>query len=128
LLIYSSKHVSLFLYQLFHFEADWNSVSKAWPRRPGGSSLPWETDPPCRLGTASTIRHTQLALGGRLVAFKTLDWKSLYSACLVFSILTFDYTFQVWIFGEKIGEGFGKTRKEAQCQAADTSLRNLAGE
>jgi len=32
------------------------------------------------------------------------------------------------IFGEKVGEGVGKTRKEAQCQAADTSLRNLAGE
>jgi len=31
-------------------------------------------------------------------------------------------------FWEKIGEGIGKTRKEAQCQAADTSLRNLAGE
>jgi hypothetical protein len=36
--------------------------------------------------------------------------------------------FQVWIFGEKVGEGTGKTRKEAQQQAADTSLRNLAGE
>jgi len=31
-------------------------------------------------------------------------------------------------FLEKISEGIGKTRKEAQCQAADTSLRNLAGE
>lgn len=36
------------------------------------------------------------------------------------------FSIEVWIFGEKIGEGFGKTRKEAQCQAADTSLRNLA--
>ncbi|KAG2567617.1 hypothetical protein PVAP13_7NG336900 [Panicum virgatum] len=36
------------------------------------------------------------------------------------------FSIEVWIFGEKIGEGIGKTRKEAQCQAADTSLRNLA--
>ena len=56
------------------------------------------------------------------------DCKSLYYACLIFSIQTLCYTSQVWIFGEKIGEGIGKTRKEAQCQAADTSLRNLAGE
>ncbi|GJN26951.1 hypothetical protein PR202_gb14920 [Eleusine coracana subsp. coracana] len=34
--------------------------------------------------------------------------------------------FKVWIFGEKVGEGIGRTRKEAQHQAADTSLRNLA--
>ncbi|CAN6268637.1 unnamed protein product [Urochloa humidicola] len=38
------------------------------------------------------------------------------------------FSIEVWIFGEKIGEGIGKTRKEAQCQAADTSLRNLAVE
>jgi hypothetical protein len=56
------------------------------------------------------------------------DCKSLYYTCLIFSIQTFRYTSQVWIFGEKIGEGIGKTRKEAQCEAADTSLRNLAGE
>ncbi|KAF8704039.1 hypothetical protein HU200_031524 [Digitaria exilis] len=36
------------------------------------------------------------------------------------------FSIEVWVFGEKIGEGIGKTRKEAQCQAADTSLRNLA--
>lgn len=41
---------------------------------------------------------------------------------------TLFYAFQVLIFGEKVGEGVGKTRKEAQCLAADTSLRNLAGE
>ncbi|KAG8060112.1 hypothetical protein GUJ93_ZPchr0002g25034 [Zizania palustris] len=31
-----------------------------------------------------------------------------------------------WIVGEKVGEGIGRTRKEAQCQAAEISLRNLA--
>ncbi|KAL6903739.1 hypothetical protein ACP4OV_004552 [Aristida adscensionis] len=36
------------------------------------------------------------------------------------------FSIEVWIFGLKIGEGIGKTRKEAQHQAADTSLRNLA--
>ncbi|KAL6651088.1 hypothetical protein ACP70R_010013 [Stipagrostis hirtigluma subsp. patula] len=36
------------------------------------------------------------------------------------------FSIEVWIFGEKVGEGIGKTRKEAQHQAADTSLRNLA--
>jgi hypothetical protein len=36
------------------------------------------------------------------------------------------YHFQVWIVGEKIGEGIGSTRKEAQRQAAEISLRNLA--
>jgi hypothetical protein len=36
------------------------------------------------------------------------------------------YFFQVWIVGEKVGEGIGSTRKEAQRQAAEISLRNLA--
>ncbi|OQU82010.1 RNA polymerase II C-terminal domain phosphatase-like 1 isoform X2 [Sorghum bicolor] len=36
------------------------------------------------------------------------------------------FSTEVLIFGEKVGEGVGKTRKEAQWQAADTSLRNLA--
>ncbi|XP_066349408.1 RNA polymerase II C-terminal domain phosphatase-like 1 isoform X5 [Miscanthus floridulus] len=36
------------------------------------------------------------------------------------------FSVEVVIFGEKVGEGVGKTRKEAQCRAADTSLRNLA--
>lgn len=36
------------------------------------------------------------------------------------------FSVEVLIFGGKVGEGVGKTRKEAQCQAADTSLRNLA--
>jgi hypothetical protein len=33
---------------------------------------------------------------------------------------------QVWIVGEKFGEGIGRTRREAQRQAAEMSLRNLA--
>lgn len=33
---------------------------------------------------------------------------------------------QVWIVGEKVGEGIGRTRREAQRQAAEMSLRNLA--
>lgn len=37
------------------------------------------------------------------------------------------FTCQVWFVGEKLGEGVGKTRKEAQHRAADMSLRNLAG-
>ncbi|KAL5996410.1 hypothetical protein ACLOJK_026488 [Asimina triloba] len=35
---------------------------------------------------------------------------------------------KVWFVGEKIGEGIGKTRKEAQRQAAESSLRTLASE
>jgi acetone carboxylase gamma subunit len=38
------------------------------------------------------------------------------------------WIFQIWIVGEKVGEGMGRTRKEAQRQAAHISLRNLAGE
>ena len=34
--------------------------------------------------------------------------------------------FQVWFAGEKIGEGTGKTRREAQCQAAESSLMHLS--
>lgn len=34
---------------------------------------------------------------------------------------------QVWFAGEKIGEGSGRTRREAQHQAAEASLMNLAG-
>jgi RNA polymerase II C-terminal domain phosphatase-like 1/2 len=36
------------------------------------------------------------------------------------------FSIEVWIVGEKVGEGIGRTRKEAQCQAAEISLRNLA--
>lgn len=34
---------------------------------------------------------------------------------------------QVWFAGEKIGAATGRTRKEAQQQAAEKSLLNLAG-
>ncbi|KAG9441000.1 hypothetical protein H6P81_016854 [Aristolochia fimbriata] len=36
------------------------------------------------------------------------------------------FLIEVWFIGEKIGEGTGKTRKEAQRQAAESSLKNLA--
>ncbi|CAN6232613.1 unnamed protein product [Urochloa humidicola] len=36
------------------------------------------------------------------------------------------FSVEVWIVGEKIGEGIGRTRREAQRQAAEMSLRNLA--
>ncbi|CAM0903666.1 unnamed protein product [Alopecurus aequalis] len=36
------------------------------------------------------------------------------------------FSIQIWIVGEKVGEGMGRTRKEAQRQAATISLRNLA--
>ncbi|KAM0826058.1 hypothetical protein ACQ4PT_069137 [Festuca glaucescens] len=36
------------------------------------------------------------------------------------------FSIEVWIVGEKVGEGIGSTRKEAQRQAAEISLRNLA--
>ncbi|KAF9608351.1 hypothetical protein IFM89_009286 [Coptis chinensis] len=36
------------------------------------------------------------------------------------------FSVEVWFTGEKIGEGIGKTRREAQFQAADHALRNLA--
>ncbi|PWA97875.1 C-terminal domain phosphatase-like 1 [Artemisia annua] len=36
------------------------------------------------------------------------------------------FAFEVWFAGEKIGEGTGRTRREAQHQAAEASLMNLA--
>uniref|UniRef100_A0A453P5S5 DRBM domain-containing protein n=1 Tax=Aegilops tauschii subsp. strangulata TaxID=200361 RepID=A0A453P5S5_AEGTS len=36
------------------------------------------------------------------------------------------FSIEVWIVGEKVGEGIGSSRKEAQRQAAEISLRNLA--
>ncbi|OVA00560.1 NLI interacting factor [Macleaya cordata] len=36
------------------------------------------------------------------------------------------FCIEVWFSGEKIGEGIGKTRKEAQRQASERSLTNLA--
>ncbi|WOL09845.1 RNA polymerase II C-terminal domain phosphatase-like 1 [Canna indica] len=36
------------------------------------------------------------------------------------------FSIEVWFVGEKLGEGVGKTRKEAQHQAAEISLRYLA--
>ncbi|KAM0072582.1 putative protein-serine/threonine phosphatase [Helianthus debilis subsp. tardiflorus] len=36
------------------------------------------------------------------------------------------FSFEVWFAGEKVGEGTGRTRREAQHQAAESSLMNLA--
>ncbi|XP_048534997.1 RNA polymerase II C-terminal domain phosphatase-like 1 [Triticum urartu] len=36
------------------------------------------------------------------------------------------FSIEIWIVGEKVGEGIGSSRKEAQRQAAEISLRNLA--
>ncbi|KAH7545969.1 RNA polymerase II C-terminal domain phosphatase-like 1 [Ziziphus jujuba] len=36
------------------------------------------------------------------------------------------FAVEAWFAGEKIGEGTGRTRREAQCQAAEGSLKNLA--
>ncbi|KAG0488529.1 hypothetical protein HPP92_007340 [Vanilla planifolia] len=36
------------------------------------------------------------------------------------------FSIEVWFVGEKIGEGIGRTRKEAQHHAAENSLQNLA--
>ncbi|XP_057949749.1 RNA polymerase II C-terminal domain phosphatase-like 1 [Malania oleifera] len=36
------------------------------------------------------------------------------------------FSIEVWFAGEKIGEGIGRTRREAQHQAAEGSLKNLA--
>ncbi|XP_076942816.1 RNA polymerase II C-terminal domain phosphatase-like 1 isoform X2 [Bidens hawaiensis] len=36
------------------------------------------------------------------------------------------FSVEVWFAGEKVGEGTGRTRKEAQHQAAESSLMNLA--
>jgi hypothetical protein len=41
-------------------------------------------------------------------------------------IACLSHLLQVWIVGEKLGEGIGRTRKEALCQASEISLRNLA--
>ncbi|KAI3823925.1 hypothetical protein L1987_05370 [Smallanthus sonchifolius] len=37
------------------------------------------------------------------------------------------FSFEVWFAGEKIGDGTGRTRMEAQHRAAESSLMNLAG-
>ncbi|PIA45600.1 hypothetical protein AQUCO_01600069v1 [Aquilegia coerulea] len=36
------------------------------------------------------------------------------------------FSIEVWFAGEKVGEGVGRTRREAQYQAAEHALRNLA--
>jgi RNA polymerase II C-terminal domain phosphatase-like 1/2 len=43
---------------------------------------------------------------------------------LIFSVF---YFLQAWFAGEKVGEGTGKTRREAQRQAAEGSIKKLAG-
>ncbi|KAF6141460.1 hypothetical protein GIB67_021276 [Kingdonia uniflora] len=40
--------------------------------------------------------------------------------------LELKFSIEVWFAGEKVGEGVGKTRKEAQLEAAERSLNNLA--
>ncbi|KAL4561640.1 hypothetical protein LXL04_033810 [Taraxacum kok-saghyz] len=37
------------------------------------------------------------------------------------------FSVEIWFAGEKIGEGNGRTRREAQHQAAKASLMNLVG-
>jgi len=34
---------------------------------------------------------------------------------------------QAWFAGKKVGEGFGRTRREAQNKAAECSIKQLAG-
>ena len=49
---------------------------------------------------------------------------------LALNILFFRNKFtdqQAWFAGERIGEGTGRTRRKAQLQAAELSLKNLAG-
>ncbi|KAF5728924.1 C-terminal domain phosphatase-like 1 isoform 2 [Tripterygium wilfordii] len=36
------------------------------------------------------------------------------------------FSVEAWFAGEKVGEGIGRTRREAQCQAAEGSIKNLA--
>ncbi|XVE88010.1 hypothetical protein DITRI_Ditri19aG0034300 [Diplodiscus trichospermus] len=36
------------------------------------------------------------------------------------------FSIEAWFAGEKIGEGIGRTRREAQCQAAEDSIKSLA--
>ena len=42
-------------------------------------------------------------------------------------ILSVFYCLQAWFAGEKVGDGTGKTRREAQRQAAEGSIKKLAG-
>ncbi|XP_026392278.1 RNA polymerase II C-terminal domain phosphatase-like 1 isoform X1 [Papaver somniferum] len=51
--------------------------------------------------------------------------KVIFRSALVASA-ELQFSIEVWFSGEKIGVGIGKTRKEAQRQAAERSLRTLA--
>ncbi|KVH89550.1 Double-stranded RNA-binding [Cynara cardunculus var. scolymus] len=53
--------------------------------------------------------------------------KAEFKQALVPSI-ELQFSFEVWFAGERIGEGSGRTRREAQHQAAEASLMNLAGD
>ncbi|XVE51305.1 hypothetical protein DITRI_Ditri02bG0029500 [Diplodiscus trichospermus] len=44
----------------------------------------------------------------------------------LFASLDLQFSIEAWFAGEKIGEGTGGTRREAQQQAAEDSLKNLA--
>ncbi|XP_031391739.1 RNA polymerase II C-terminal domain phosphatase-like 1 isoform X2 [Punica granatum] len=48
-----------------------------------------------------------------------------FRASLV-SSMDLQFSFEAWFEGEKIGEGIGRTRREAKRQAAEGSLRHLA--
>ncbi|XP_022720487.1 RNA polymerase II C-terminal domain phosphatase-like 1 isoform X2 [Durio zibethinus] len=48
-----------------------------------------------------------------------------YRPALVAS-LDLQFSIEAWFAGEKIGEGIGRTRREAQRQAAEDSIKNLA--
>ncbi|GJY78067.1 RNA polymerase II C-terminal domain phosphatase-like protein 1 [Tanacetum coccineum] len=58
------------------------------------------------------------------IAFKC-GTKAEFKPALVSSI-ELRFAFEVWFAGEKIGEGKGRTRREAQHQAAEASLMTLA--
>ncbi len=48
------------------------------------------------------------------------EWKKRYN-CLSHSLLL-----KAWFAGEKVGEGIGRTRREARSLAAEGSIKNLA--
>ncbi|KAE9597155.1 hypothetical protein Lal_00007362 [Lupinus albus] len=73
----------------------------------------------CQLHADNTVRIVQeiaLKCGTRVEFTSSL----VASTELLFSV-------EAWFFGKKIGQGLGRTRKEAQHKAAEDSIQQLAG-
>ncbi|XP_068645447.1 RNA polymerase II C-terminal domain phosphatase-like 1 isoform X2 [Aristolochia californica] len=87
-----------------------SSSSRDLYREPGRAAAVYPETP------AGALKEIAIKCGSKQVEFRPA----------LAATTKLKFLIEVWFIGEKIGEGTGKTRKEAQQKAAESSLKNLA--